>query len=447
MAQRHAAASDAILNLYKDVGNNLSAPGLTEINYNDQALVKDHVFYNLVALDITQLQLASASFIEGLRNPQVNDQFLTTTLLLGINLLQPSSSETQLHRVHDIAILEWNTKMLKTSENPQNVALSVPAPEPTNQTKKNEKPAEAQTAEVNIDDLLPPDMREHPVAQDQNVKIEQDAAANLRVIKEATFCAAFILRMITKQAAPTNLAWGATMVARFKKWYGKAMNIANPGEAQLSAIKDRIDESQILKNTWAVLVMLSDYLTRNDPTSNSINKYIGVTPIGYGSMQIQNMFMQCWHKTKISPKDILINMHCPQTKSATRVIAELCAKYEPKTNDLPKPNLFRVARIVNPQYFAGIQIKENPLALAVLVYLLMKVSAFGTNSDPGRMFAMESLSADMKRAASGIADRIFAMQGDGDDSDYSAIARAAFQNTRPQVGEEVPEVNLENLLN
>nr|DAF42426.1 TPA_asm: N [Dioscorea composita virus 1] len=430
--------------LYAGVPDNLATPGLLSIPYSDASLTSNHAFYTPRLCTLQELQVVSRRFLAGLRNPVVSTHFLQDMLVLGVNLLTPDSTDTRLGFVHSDTINAWYQHMVKTGANqtpntemPINAAGHLPEVLPLAPPHQNP-----------LDDLGLNDLNPEPIiAQPAPAVVAQNAdGASFRSVIESTFCAAFLLRLVTKQATYTNNAWGNVMIGRFKKWYGWNFSIQNPGEVQISSVKDRLDEAQIIKNTWAFIVIKTDQLAGADPVKMSINKYIGITPISYGSMQIQNMFMQCWHKTKIPPRVILEKMHCPQVKTATVTIAGICQNHEPKTDSANPSCLFRIARIINPQYFAGLQTKESPLAMAVLVHLLGKVAAFGENSDPTKMFVMQSLSEDYKVVARNLANRIFSSQAYGGNDDYSEEAKEAFANARGEANNQgIPEINMEDI--
>ncbi|DBA36584.1 TPA_asm: N [Begonia betacytorhabdovirus 1] len=413
----------------------LVAPGLVRKEYSDESFVNDNVFIKIPAMNLNETRAVAEHFSTKLYQPEVSESFMKSMLASAVNLLHPSATEDNLARVYQTVIGNWDRDMTKPAGSAANITWTtaqLTADNPPNDLAANEP-----NPFFDLQDLMPePIVVEHNEPQNRNA--QQQQILNISALKEITFCAAFIMRMVTKAPDMTHAAWAKTMTNRFQKWYGRQMTMRNPGEVALRNIKNKLEDDQAMRSTWAYYVAKLDQDQNQQDPRYAINKYIGVTPISYGGMQLQNMFMQAWHKTKINPEYILKKARCPQTRVAIQEIAYISAEFEPKLQLVNPSTLFRYARVLNPQYFIGMQAKESPLMLAILVYLLSKVAVFGSTMNPEEMVAIKNMAPEMKRTAQVIASSIYEAQSRGREAEYSDITQQAFAQATAMPETEQP---------
>ncbi|CAI6378856.1 putative nucleocapsid [Cytorhabdovirus tiliae] len=241
--------------------------------------------------------------------------------------------------------------------------------------------------------------------------------------KEVCFISAFALRLIVKTSANVSNAYENTLGVRYKKWYGRDLTIGNPGQEYWEQVKNFIESDKRLRITWVLTISKQEDIIDQDSVAAGINKYLAVTPLSYGGMQAQNMFMQAWHRTKIPPDFILQEGHCPGTARAFDTIAMISAQYEPKTAgseieateatrangtaQLSKLRRFRYARLFSPGFFSALQAKEAAQAIYLFACLLKKVVNFDANQDPDKIVVVGQLGDDTKAVLRAAADEIY----------------------------------------
>ncbi|DBA36761.1 TPA_asm: N [Pentaphragma betacytorhabdovirus 1] len=414
----------------------LATPGLIRKEYTEAGLYKENVFMNPQLLHLDDLGPRCEQLLEDLSNPNFGPRSVSNLFIVAANLLSPDSSQAALNYVYQNVIDQWAEFMVKDPGVNQNTEAAALLDRQAGARPVRQQPPPVDAAYAQF---LP----DHIVQQEVIPEQDHDLEMNHDRIQEVCFVAAFLLRMVNKAPDKTHGAWNSGLSKRFEKWFGRPLSVVNPGEAQMRLIKNKLEDLGPIKSSWVVLVAKRDQADDISSPEYGINKYLGVTPLEYGAMQVQNLFMQCWHKTKIPPGVILEKMYSPITKTAVLEILFLCSELEPKEG-ARSSTTFRYSRMINPQYFAGVQSKECPVATAILVYLLEKVMAFGAGMNPEEMVIMTKMSQSIKTKAKEVANRIYSEQHVGQEEEYSSTMRAVF--ARPEVDQPRAAQRVDNYM-
>ncbi|DBA36737.1 TPA_asm: N [Passiflora betacytorhabdovirus 1] len=437
------------------------------IEYSDTAVINKFQYYNMTPKTKAQLKVIYGRLDGNFRNNTVTTRTALDLLEMAVHLQNPQENADGSPKF--VYTTVFPTTANRQKNNFGDYVPDIDFPEYTaagttqvvattvQQPQAQTTPATNAAGSTVYDNMMPPPINSGQSSGTQatppppppinNANTGQYDTVSDQQLKEMSFISAFLLRLVSKAVINVERAWTNTMTARFLKWYGSEVSRQNPGSQFLTLIKNLLDENKTLRVTWIMTVSMLDDVADQDSTESGLNRYLGVTPLSYGAMQAQNLFMQAWHKTKISPQYILQEGYCPGTARAIECIAKLIIQYEPKalgtevpsteaniqngTAQLTSKKRFRYARLISPGYFVELQSKEANQALYLFACLLSKVQTFNDTQNPNNIVAVADLGADIKAYLKRLADYIFDQQVSANENLYSATALRAMSGPAP----------------
>ncbi|UXD79150.1 Nucleocapsid protein [Alphacytorhabdovirus alphapogostemi] len=376
---------------YDDISEITVVPGGSNVPWNDEDLGNIRR-YTLAAMDSASMVLHGGYVFDGLNKALgIDANLLISAVHLAVNLRDPDRITSCLLSAPPASpratiqttlptIRETQTTLTEEEKN----ALKALGKDPASVEKADREDASSNQGKDTAD------------RSDQG-SVDMKAAAY-------AYICAFLMRLQCR--SPQNVLGGLKRaVERFKTWYDGTTSVLEEIDFSidaLSKLKDAISRKPEVTGTWVMYLAVTENEKDLLKQSRGMLEYLGLQVFSYQGMHALTQVLALHQLSKVSLKDLMIELDSPLTRGGLREIATIIRHHE-RTNRAPdRKTYFRYARVWDTKYFAQLQSKTCVPLLYVAAVAVRDISPNKT-SDPTQIYALQNIGTAMKQALDRVA--------------------------------------------
>ncbi|ATN96434.1 N protein [Maize yellow striate virus] len=398
----------SISNMFDEVPDNISTSLIPGVVFSDEEFDKVPA-YTTPRPNDSQLVRASSKLLDSLGKKNCPSGMQYFILVLAENLAKPQRGQFETFLTDDLPSQGSQLDESIKTKIYASVELTAAQREGKNETE---------VAKLKADTIFGADST-------SPLKTKNDE----ELVKNATFIAAFLLRILTKSVDNVTAAWTG-MKSRFTNFYGDPMmtEVKTPGRDYLSDLKNLLASDPKIGHTWVKVVASAEHRLDVSENTAGMIRFLAVLPLSLTGMHAYKLFLEIKRQSNLESKWILQELITPRTLPALIEIKKILVNFEDRTTE-KKSGKFRYARLMSPAFFQELQTKNCPDLVYVEVCILNRYEAFPSTQDPNKIIGIEKVPESMKERLKNAAYNIFVAAPQRNAGKYSTSMKKAFLPT------------------
>ncbi|UUC10105.1 nucleocapsid [Soybean blotchy mosaic virus] len=270
------------------------------------------------------------------------------------------------------------------------------------------------------DDKSPPEKKEN-----------ETSAVGGEYEKSAIFCAAFLLRLLVKNAESVSNAW-ANLKDRYMSFYQAEMDpnfVSVPSVDKIESLKTKLTASPSISVTWVRLFAELEISLNQRSSSFRMLRYLCFLPLSWAGMHAFKLFANYVTQLRADSYWLLGELMLPETWLGVRSIYNVMTTLLPQEGEKGKRKIpyYKYARLLDSAFFSELQ-TSNCVALTYLLAKLTKLECqLPPNADPMNIVLLKNVNDDYQKFLDDMARNITLLRPTSQMNMYSQSGKAALK--------------------